>query len=224
MIGVMPTAQRFGEPGMVGLILGRPRAQRAFSAKERGALARVIPAMNTVIARDRRMRARECDRDYAAAVLRQLRHPAVVLDRRGTIAWRSPRADELLRAHATLGRELTDAVRRSRSGSIVLPSGHRAELHRARLADGRAIVIAELRDARAIEDTVLATARRMGLTRAESSVLACIARGLDNRSIAAELHVSEATVKTHLRGVLAKLGVTSRTQAALVALGQAPRP
>jgi DNA-binding NarL/FixJ family response regulator len=39
-----------------------------------------------------------------------------------------------------------------------------------------------------------------------------------NREVARELHVSEATVKTHLLHVFAKLGVDDRTAAATVAL------
>jgi DNA-binding NarL/FixJ family response regulator len=48
-------------------------------------------------------------------------------------------------------------------------------------------------------------------------VLALIGRGLSNKRIARELGVAEKTVKTHVGHVLAKLGVTDRTQAALYA-------
>ncbi len=49
-------------------------------------------------------------------------------------------------------------------------------------------------------------------------MLAQIARGLPNKLIARELGISEKTVKTHVGHVLAKLGVTDRTQAALHAV------
>jgi two-component system, NarL family, response regulator LiaR len=49
-------------------------------------------------------------------------------------------------------------------------------------------------------------------------VLALIARGRPNREIAAALHLSEKTVKTHVSNILAKLGVADRTQAALLAV------
>ena len=45
-----------------------------------------------------------------------------------------------------------------------------------------------------------------------------LARGLQNKQIAAQLHVSEKTVKTHVSAILRKLDVTDRTQAAMYAV------
>lgn len=56
------------------------------------------------------------------------------------------------------------------------------------------------------------------LTGRERDVLAGIARGASNRAIAADLGIAENTVKNHVRGVLDKLGATSRTEAALRAV------
>ena len=55
------------------------------------------------------------------------------------------------------------------------------------------------------------------LTDRESEVLRAIAQGMANKEIARRLDISEKTVKTHVSSVLAKLGVQSRTQAALYA-------
>jgi len=62
------------------------------------------------------------------------------------------------------------------------------------------------------------------LTPREREVLALIGRGLPNKRIARELGVSEKTVKTHVGHVLAKLGVTDRTQAALHAVREGLLP
>jgi DNA-binding NarL/FixJ family response regulator len=56
------------------------------------------------------------------------------------------------------------------------------------------------------------------LTVRERQVLAGVARGLSNRAIAEELGMAERTARTHVSNILAKLGLTSRTQAALFAV------
>jgi DNA-binding NarL/FixJ family response regulator len=55
------------------------------------------------------------------------------------------------------------------------------------------------------------------LTPRERDVLAGLGGGLSNAQLAAELTISEATAKTHVSRVLAKLGVASRVQAAIAA-------
>lgn len=56
------------------------------------------------------------------------------------------------------------------------------------------------------------------LTPRELEVLRLLSAGRSNREIAAELVITEKTVKAHVGRILAKLGMTSRTQAALYAL------
>lgn len=55
------------------------------------------------------------------------------------------------------------------------------------------------------------------LTPRERTVLDHIAEGLTNKAIARELSISPSTVKAHVERVIAKLGVTDRTQAAVLA-------
>ncbi|MGQ0698621.1 MAG: response regulator [Panacagrimonas sp.] len=60
-------------------------------------------------------------------------------------------------------------------------------------------------------------ARKLGtLTPQQLRVLGMIAAGLLNKQIAGELDVTEATVKAHVTGILRKLGIYRRTQAALI--------
>jgi DNA-binding NarL/FixJ family response regulator len=102
---------------------------------------------------------------------------------------------------------LVDAVRRVAAGDGVLaPEVTRRVLARL-VARPPAVVV----PAAAAVDRVAA------LTDRERDVLAALGRGLSNQGVAADLTISEATAKTHVSRVLAKLGVTSRVQAAIVA-------
>ncbi len=56
------------------------------------------------------------------------------------------------------------------------------------------------------------------LTERERDILKSLAHGLSNKEIAAELSLTEMTVKGYVSGVLMKLGVSDRTQAALMAV------
>jgi DNA-binding NarL/FixJ family response regulator len=56
------------------------------------------------------------------------------------------------------------------------------------------------------------------LTERETEVLRLLAQGKSNKEIARVLHITEQTVKTHVSHILDKLGVPSRTQAALYAI------
>jgi DNA-binding NarL/FixJ family response regulator len=61
------------------------------------------------------------------------------------------------------------------------------------------------------------TAPAGNLTKREQQVLTLLADGLSNRRIAQDLFISEKTVSVHISHILAKLGVTNRTEAAAAA-------
>ena len=112
---------------------------------------------------------------------------------------------------------VTDAIRAGAIGYL-LKDTNVEELHRAvrGAAEGRVQLAPEaaarlMREVRAPESPEALTAR-------ETEVLGLLARGRANKQIASSLYVSEKTVKAHVSAILRKLGVQSRTQAALHAV------
>lgn len=59
--------------------------------------------------------------------------------------------------------------------------------------------------------------KKLGLTQREHEVLVKMAEGLSNQEIAAQLFLSESTIKTHVSNIFFKLDVKRRTQAVQVA-------
>ncbi|MBP2326348.1 DNA-binding NarL/FixJ family response regulator [Kibdelosporangium banguiense] len=111
----------------------------------------------------------------------------------------------------TIGRsrEIRQALTEGASG-FVLKDSTGTELAAAvrGVHDGMTVVSPAAADA-------LCAPERPDLTPRERDVLAMLGIGLSNRDIATELGLAERTVKVHVGNVLAKLGVPSRTQAAL---------
>ncbi|GAA4919736.1 response regulator transcription factor [Nesterenkonia rhizosphaerae] len=114
--------------------------------------------------------------------------------------------------------QLIDAIRRVAAGDgVVAPEVTRKllrEFAAAPEADG-----ASPSNTAAPTSSEDAAPRKLSpyLTPRELDVLATLGRGLTNAQIAAELHVSMATVKTHVSSILAKQHLTSRMQAAILA-------
>ncbi len=68
-----------------------------------------------------------------------------------------------------------------------------------------------------VAQRMAATFSRDALTTREDEVLQLLARGQCNKTIARELGIALGTVKTHVKGIMAKLDATSRTEAASIA-------
>jgi two-component system, NarL family, response regulator LiaR len=112
---------------------------------------------------------------------------------------------------------VTGAVRAGAIGYL-LKDADAEELHRAirGAAEGR-VQLAPEAAARLMRE-VSAPENPEALTERETEVLRLLARGKANKQIASELFVEEKTVKSHVLNILRKLGVQSRTQAALHAV------
>ena len=74
-----------------------------------------------------------------------------------------------------------------------------------------------------VREAAHATTPLDGLTPRETDILALIAEGLSNREIGERLFLAEKTVKNYVSGILAKLGMQRRTQAAVLATEWMPR-
>jgi DNA-binding NarL/FixJ family response regulator len=115
-----------------------------------------------------------------------------------------------------------EALRAGASGFILKDSSPEQLVAAVRLIAAGDALLAPARTRRLIETQVrpkpTVDSSLIGtLTDREREVLVLMARGLDNSQIAAELFISDATVRTHIGHVLSKLNSRSRVQAVVVA-------
>lgn len=111
-----------------------------------------------------------------------------------------------------------DAIR---SGAIgyLLKDTESEELRRAiKAAAAGQVQLSPQAAARLLRDERPSEPQMEPLTPRETEVLQLLARGLANKEIARDLGIGEKTVKTHVSNILSKMGVLSRTQAALQAV------
>lgn len=99
---------------------------------------------------------------------------------------------------------LVDAIRRVAQGDVLLDPA---------LAEGVMARITAATPASPLD----------GLTPRETEILALIAEGLSNREIGGKLFLAEKTVKNYVSGILSKLGMQRRTQAAVLAAEWMPK-
>jgi len=114
-------------------------------------------------------------------------------------------------------RMVVDAVEAGAAGYLLKETGPEA-LFEAIRAASRGEVRLDPRAQKRLLREVRTPTMRESLTPRETDTLRLVAKGLANKEIAAELGVSEVTIKTHVSSVLSKLDLQSRTQAALFAL------
>jgi two-component system, NarL family, nitrate/nitrite response regulator NarL len=97
---------------------------------------------------------------------------------------------------------LLDSIRRAAAGESVM-SSHMA---------------GKLADAMRVPQKVDGNARAEKLTPREREIIAMLASGASNKEIARKLDLAESTVKIHVQGILRKLSLASRVQAAVYAV------
>ncbi len=114
-------------------------------------------------------------------------------------------------------RMVVDAVEAGAAGYLLKETGPDA-LFEAIRAASRGEVRLDPRAQKRLLREVRTPTMRESLTPRETDTLRLVAKGMANKEIAAQLGVSEVTIKTHVSSVLSKLGLQSRTQAALFAL------
>jgi DNA-binding NarL/FixJ family response regulator len=158
--------------------------------------------------------------------------PRIIFDEQARPIWASSRAQVLIEG-GLIGPELRREVRTlltyapQRKGvpdrASVTVRGEQVLLRLHWDRRGRPVVVAELKTC-GIEARLAEVAQRHGLTQSEARVLEALSRGLSNEAIAASFSISVATVKTHIHRVLAKLGVKSRLQAAVLINGSGASP
>jgi len=116
-----------------------------------------------------------------------------------------------------------DAIRAGASGYLLKDTPRQKIVEAIRgTMDGKSFldpsVAGKLMNQVASNQTQPASVLAERLTERELDVLRLIAKGFNNSDIAAQLHLSEGTVRNHVSAILEKLGVSDRTQAAVIAI------
>jgi DNA-binding NarL/FixJ family response regulator len=164
--------------------------------------------------------------EEAVQLTDQLRPDVVLMDQRmpevddveaiGRIKGDHPHVHVLVLTTLDSDADILRAIEAGATGYL-LKDTPREELFRAIRAAARGEpVLAPSVTARLMQRAQRPT--RTALSGREIEVLGLVARGGSNKELARELHLSEATVKSHLIHIFEKLGVTDRTAAVTVAI------
>jgi DNA-binding NarL/FixJ family response regulator len=227
--GVWPTGRRFGTDQMFGLFFTTPAPFRRLAASNIDKLRQLEAPLRSAARRIARFSALEQKCSVLVHLLEQQRGSGVLWDAEGRLTWVSAAAQHLLQGGVP-GSDLEHAaavafrqLRRVDASSSQTLLGRPQRLRSVQGApllvefswlpapDRRPWLLAEIRGCSG------AAAQLGALTRAELAVVRLLVRGLSDREIGQSLSVSTTTVKTHVKHILSKLGVPSRSKAANMA-------
>ena len=222
---LFPSDRPFGHDGMAGFLLGRHESAEPFDVALLDHLSVIEGALRAAVRRMLRGQAAQQQRDALATMIeRGGEFPVVMLDERQKLIWgtgdalaRIERYPEVLPSIRAMAAQLQASL--DRPSEIPAPWTFRKRLGPRHVLQGELEVVRDtwLRPIIACHFKVEVEARdsSMKLSAAEGRVLDGIVGGLSNKEIGEQLGLSVDTVRTHVRKLLAKLGVDSRVKAAL---------
>jgi DNA-binding CsgD family transcriptional regulator len=232
------TQSAFGEPGTVCALFLRTRKDPDFTRADAALMTSALPALQAAARRHARIQNSVANGKMLETVLDTLvGEPVIVFDKQGRPVWSSARTREIAEFSSGATHPLSlsvrdqarrlatiadrDPSRRSSRMELQLPRNGgppiaAADLMIAKEARGATYVIARLRAGNTDAVKLAMLAEHYALTPTEASVLSKIADGLSNQEIADHQRISLETARTHVHRVLQKLGVSTRTKAALL--------
>lgn len=230
------TSDRYGVAGTECVALARTRFQEPWDAEELRAAERVLHPLTAAARRARRWESMSSNLRTVELLLDALaQKPCILLSTAGRIVWASPSAREAI-DHERSERVREELAQAARAFAMLATPGPRESgdaRHGRFVSKARPDVAGELSILSSPDDvfvllmldqlvmssyTATRLATKYRLSPAEIRVACSLAKGLTNQQIARELFLSKETVRTHLVSIFRKLGVRSRTQAAIVLL------
>jgi len=227
---------RAQEPLVVGIALHRHR--RNYTERDRLLLNLALPHLVQAWVNARKVNRLERELKALRQTLDSLHRGVVVLGRDGRVRVMTPQArqyvSEYFGAENALTYRLPDGLARwVREEDEALARSYLPAARRPLVIEheGRRLTVRLLsdsdRDLLLLEEHAEVqpgTLQRLGLTKREAEVLAWVEKGKTNAEIASILGISERTVEKHLEHIYTKLGVESRTAAAIRAFEAAEEP